>query len=95
VSNLHDDTVVRVDPETFEVTDTIKVGEEPKELITKFGSVWVVNSKSNSVTRIDPRTKRVVGSPIAVGRNPIGIAATRGAIWVTNHGDDSVTAIKP
>ena len=70
VSNLKDDTVVRVDPETFKVVATIPVGREPKEIVAALGSVWVVNSKSNSVTRIDPRTNRVVGSPIAVGREP-------------------------
>ena len=59
------------------------------------GSVWVVNSRSNTVTRIDPRTNRVSGGPIAVGRNPIGITATEGAIWVTNFGDDTVSAIAP
>ena len=60
VSNLHDDTVTRVDPETFEVVAQIPVGKEPKELVAALGSVWVVNSKSNTVTRIDPETNRVV-----------------------------------
>jgi len=55
----------------------------------------VVNSKSNSVTRIDPRTNRVAGSSIAVGNNPIGITATKGALWVTNFADDTVSAIDP
>jgi virginiamycin B lyase len=84
-----------VDPDTFEVVATIRVGREPKEIVAALGSVWVVNSRSNTVTRIDPRTNRVDGSPIPVGRNPIGITATRGAIWVTNHADDTVSAIKP
>ena len=78
VSNLHDNTVTRVNPKTFEVEKQIKVGERPKELVAALGSVWVVNSKSNSVTRIDPRTNRVAGSSIAVGNNPIGITATQG-----------------
>ena len=63
--------------------------------MTAFGSVWVVNSGSSTVTRIDPATNRVAGSPIPVGRNPIGITATEGAVWVTNFADDTVSAIKP
>jgi virginiamycin B lyase len=84
-----------VDPKTLEVEAQIKVGREPKELVAALGSVWVVNSKSNSVTRIDPRTNRVNGASIPVGNNPIGITATRGAVWVTNFADDTVSAIKP
>ena len=95
VSNLKEDNVARVDPETFEVVARIPVGDEPKELIARLGSVWVVNSKSNTVTRIDPKTNRVAGAPIPVGRNPLGIAATAGALWVTNFADDTLSVIKP
>ena len=70
VSNLKDDTVVRVDPKTFEVVATIPVGDEPKDVVTHGGFVWVVNSKSNTVTRIDPETNRVAGAPIPVGQKP-------------------------
>ena len=63
--------------------------------MTAFGSVWVVNSGSNTVTRIDPATDRVDGAPIAVGRDPLGITATAEALWVTNFGDDTVSAIRP
>jgi YVTN family beta-propeller protein len=95
VSNAKDNTVTRVDPETFKVVAQIPVGEEPKELIAALGSVWVVNSKSNTVTRIDPRTNRVSGAAIPVGRNPLGIAATERALWVTNFADDTLSVIKP
>jgi YVTN family beta-propeller protein len=54
-----------------------------------------VNSRSNTVTRIDPKTNRVTGAAIPVGQNPIGITATKGAVWVTNFADDTVSAIKP
>jgi YVTN family beta-propeller protein len=95
VSNMRDNTVTRVNPNTFEVEAQIRVGEQPKELVAALDSVWVVNSKSNTVTRIDPRTNRVSGSPIPVGRNPIGIAATKRALWVTNFADDTLSVIKP
>ena len=55
-----------------------------RTLVAALGSVWVVNSKSNTVTRIDPETNRVAGAPIPVGQNPIGIAASKDALWVTN-----------
>ena len=57
--------------------------------------MWVVNSKSNTVSRIDPATNRLVGANLPVGREPVGIAAGADSLWVTNFGDDTVTRIDP
>ena len=73
----------------------IKVGRDPRELTVGLGFVWVANNDDNSVTRIDPRTGKVVGTAIPVGKDPLGIAAGSDSVWVVNHGDDTVTRIEP
>ena len=67
----------------------IGVGRKPKELVAAHGFVWVVNSGSNTVSRIDPATNRLVGANLPVGREPVGIAAGEDSLWVTNFGDDT------
>ena len=57
--------------------------------------MWVTNNDDNTVTRIDAKTGRVVGSPIPVGSKPLGIATGAGAVWVANHESDTVTRIQP
>jgi YVTN family beta-propeller protein len=46
------------------------------------GSVWVANNLEGTVSRIDPRTNRVVDT-IKVGGNPTWIAVTADRVWVT------------
>lgn len=56
--------------------------------------MWVTNYNGNTVSRIDPRTNRVVAR-IAVGSEPGGLAAGAGAVWVANDLDASVMRIDP
>ena len=74
---------------------TTKVGLNPRQLAFGNGFVWVTNNGDNTVTRLDPNTGRVVGSPIPVGQKPLGIASGAGAVWVANHADHSITRIQP
>ena len=74
---------------------SIPVGDGPWDVTTGFGLVWVVNRFDGTVTRIDPRSGRVVGDPIDVGSQPSAIAAGLCGIWVTNFADDTVTLIDP
>src|SRR6266508_4727935 len=48
------------------------------------GAVWVGNWHTNSVSRIDPETNRVVGSPIPVGFHAGNLAVGTGSVWVTS-----------
>jgi streptogramin lyase len=59
------------------------------------GLVWVTNFGSATVSRIDPRTGRVVGAPLLVGREPVGIASGAGYLWVASLRDGTVTKIRP
>jgi DNA-binding beta-propeller fold protein YncE len=50
------------------------------------GSVWVANHDArNSVSRIDPQTNRVVGSPVPIGFHHAGnLVVGAGSVWVTS-----------
>jgi YVTN family beta-propeller protein len=48
------------------------------------GAVWVANAIDGTVSRIDPRARRVVKT-LPVGGAPSEIAAGLNALWVTSH----------
>jgi virginiamycin B lyase len=55
--------------------------------------VWVSNYPRNSVTRIDPKTNKVVAT-ISVGKGPCsGLAAGFDSLWVPNCDDPSVSRV--
>ena len=41
-----------------------------------------MNYHINAVTRIDPRTNRVVGQPVKLSFAPAGVAAGAGKLWI-------------
>ncbi len=66
----------------------------PRDVSSGFGSIWVSNGPSRTVTRIDPSTNAVlavipVPSPASV------LAAGAGAMWLTSFPGNSVTRIDP
>jgi YVTN family beta-propeller protein len=56
------------------------------------GSVWVTNKDRGTLTRIDPDSRKVVGTT-RVGANPDSVAVGEGSLWVTNTDDDSVSRV--
>ncbi len=75
----------RIDAATGRATRTIPVGKRPSGIAIGFGSVWVANRESGTVSRIDPQTNRVVAT-IRVGRNVAPIAAGDGRVWLAIQG---------
>jgi YVTN family beta-propeller protein len=67
--------------------------KSPRDVAAGFGSIWVSNGPSGSVTRIDPTTDK----PIATINTdaPSVIAVSADAIWVTSNQDVNVTRIDP
>ena len=49
--------VVRLDPKTKDVTQTIGVGSGPSAVAYGAGAVWVANTLDGTVSRIDPSTE--------------------------------------
>lgn len=75
-------SVVRIDPRGNR-TRIIPTGEETQRVAFGFGSVWATNTQDGTVSRIDPRTNRVVKT-IHVAVCPVGITAGAGTVWVSH-----------
>lgn len=66
----------------------------PGSVATGFGSVWVGNGPTQTVTRLDPRTDAVIARiPTSDPASVVGVGA--GAIWVTSFPGNSLTRIDP
>jgi serine/threonine protein kinase len=89
-----DDRIERVRPNDLplRVVKTIELPGGAQSIAVGYGAAWVVNNKTNAVTRIDLVTG--VQSTVPVGRNPRAIALGGGWVWVANRGSSSVTAIR-
>ena len=66
----------------------------PRDVESGFGSIWVANGPSRTVTRIDPFTNAVL-AVIPVPNPASVLAAGAGAMWLTSFPGDSVTRIDP
>jgi YVTN family beta-propeller protein len=58
VPNSESNSVDVIDPATMKVIDHFKVGKQPQHVTPSFDmkTLWVLNDKGNSLTRIDPTT---------------------------------------
>lgn len=67
VPNTNSDTVSVIDPSTYQVIETIRVGRQPQHVVPSWDlkTLWVNNDKGNSLTPIDPQTGKA-GKPVAV-----------------------------
>jgi streptogramin lyase len=75
------------------VTTTIPV-PTPRDVATGFGSIWVSNGPTRTVTRIDPTTDAVIAVvPVPDPASVLAVGA--GAVWLTSFPGDSVTRIDP
>jgi YVTN family beta-propeller protein len=88
-------TVVRINPATHAVMQTIPVGSDPAAVTVTGGNVWVANSGDGTVSRINTAANKVVQPHIRVGNIPVAIASGPSGVWVANQGDDTVNRINP
>ncbi|MCQ9180520.1 hypothetical protein KMT30_16060 [Streptomyces sp. IBSBF 2953] len=58
VPNTESDTVSVIDPRTYQVIDTLRVGRQPQHVVPSWDlkTLWVNNDRGNTLTPIDPRT---------------------------------------
>lgn len=94
VSDAVNGRVLRIDPDTDQITEPINVGTGPSAIAVGYGSVWVANAPDGTVSRIDPQTNQVAAT-IPVGDGPSAIAAGTGGVWVANEFGHSVVRINP
>jgi YVTN family beta-propeller protein len=87
-------SVSRLDPESHEVRQTIRVGSGPTGIAVGAGAVWAANGLEGTVSRIDPGTDQVVDTT-PVGNSPSAIVFGDGAVWVANRDDRTVSKLDP
>jgi streptogramin lyase len=66
----------------------------PRDVTNGFGSIWVSNGPSRTLTRIDPTTNAVT-AVIQVPDPASVLAVGAGAVWVTSVPGNTVTRIDP
>jgi YVTN family beta-propeller protein len=81
-------------PAGAHVVAAIPVGVGNGMIDVGFGSVWVANGGSGTVSRIDPATNTVVAS-VPVGQGIVGVRTGDGGVWVTNPAANTLTRIDP
>jgi DNA-binding SARP family transcriptional activator/streptogramin lyase len=87
--------VGRIDPATAELLASISTaGAAPGPMAWADGSLWVANTYSGTVARIDPASDEVVQS-VPTDGTPTDLAAGEGAVWVLNGLEGEVAAIDP
>ncbi len=77
------------------VSSPISVGTPPLRIAAGEGAVWVTSSADGTLTRIDPRTRRVVGRPLELGRGISAVAVGRKSVWVSSPRTGSVLRVDP
>jgi YVTN family beta-propeller protein len=92
LSSSEDRSVLRLDPESRRVEQTIPVGRGPSALVIGRGDLWVANSLDGTVSRIDPGLNRVVDT-IPVGDGPSSLAFGHGSLWVANTRADELVQV--
>lgn len=78
-------SVVAIDQKTDRVSADIPVGNTPTAVAVGEGSVWVLNSNEQTVSRIDPSTKTLLRT-IPAATTASDIAVGTGAVWVAGAG---------
>jgi len=85
IADFDASTVLKLDPVSLRLLDTIPVGPNPEGIAYVDGSVWVAEHRGGTVSSIDAATDRVtstvtVGRKGASGPNQLGIGD--GSVWV-------------
>lgn len=94
VTDVVDNVLLRLDPETLRRMEVVDVGDSPTGVTIGHGSVWVANFRAGTVSRVDPSSNEVVAE-IGVGKGIGGISSGENYVWVTTHARGSVVAIDP
>jgi YVTN family beta-propeller protein len=74
--------LIRIDPTSNRVEETVRVGNHPTGVAVGAGRVWVTAFDDSSVWRLDPRTSE--SRTISANSNPIGIVVNGGVVYVAN-----------
>lgn len=98
VSLFDANQLVRIDPATNEITDTLVVPGNPSSAVVVGNAIWVTSHRGAAVLRFERGAGESVAS-VAVGepgdQGPLGLAAGMGSIWVGTPNIFTVSRIDP
>jgi YVTN family beta-propeller protein len=86
-----DGVVLRIDPRSAQVVESVAVGNASSAIASGAGSLWVTNSLDGTVTRIDPST--LAARTIPVGNGPASVAVNAAGAWIANAGDNALVRV--
>ncbi len=90
--------IYRIDPATNRVIARVHVSGLPSAIAVGGGAVWVTvipRSGPGELVHINPRTNRMVGTPVKVGPGPGQVLYADGAVWVADTSPFSVLRVEP
>jgi YVTN family beta-propeller protein len=67
-----------------EISAPIAIGSPPLRLDAGPKAIWVTSEGDGTLTKLDPETGEVLGSPRRLGKGVSGVAVGRNWTWVTN-----------
>ena len=92
VSQSRDQQLLKIDPETNRVVETVKLEGQPTEIAYGHNTVWVVLSDTNEIVGIDPNTGQVVTS-MSAGGFIHGLTVGPSRVWYTFY--KSISYVEP
>lgn len=85
--------VYRIDPVTRRVVAAVHIPDDPASVVLAYGSLWVGESDTGRVVRIDPKSGAIEGRPIAVGGALLTLTAAGDDVWVANSYSGRIVTI--
>jgi YVTN family beta-propeller protein len=84
LGHIEPNSVGVIDAKSNQIVAQVPVGTRPSRLVYGSGSLWAVNEGDNTLSRIDPVTRRQIRvTPLDAA--PTGLAAANKSVWVTTH----------
>jgi DNA-binding beta-propeller fold protein YncE len=89
-------TVSRIDLRSHRLVSRIPVGDFPFAIAFGYGSAWVVNSDSDSLSVVTAGSSRAqtISLPIDIEDAPLAVAVGAGSVWVVSR-DGTVIRVDP
>lgn len=94
VTDPRNGTVVRLDPETEEILETITGFTDPNDLLVTEDTVWVTEYAAKKLVALDPDTNEI-RERFNIGSDPAGIAVGGGSLWIPLYGSGHLTRVDP
>ncbi len=97
VANRSKDALAVVDLKTNKLLDPIANLHQPcSNIISAFGSLWIANCGSKSITRVDPKTSKITAT-LAIGATDAlaSLAASADSVWAFTDSRTTLSRIDP